>query len=672
MGIILPMLTLIRYGRSNLELRANLDIEDNVVLLDIDLTSNNTSIISNYFWTDYPTTCLLELLLFLDQNKSNIDFPIFLCFENLAKFEVKKDLNIANNYVSASDTSIKDLNLPLELMIHSQLDLDKFTDAVFNNSNIIDINFLLNTIKNLIRTDFFHLSNSIISSNSTYFFTNRMFHEQPGIKLNFQYRPSNTKMINYLTRNSRSVMAQQLRFQLLKEFFSQSGLINFVDLVKSSPDDFLTWVNSNSSSPHLNNFSKQVLCLRDDLIKILLDLPNLQSKEKFLNGWYKGHGVKELDFQSPHPSPLNFNKNQSFRYFITLESEKENGISQGAKYNLKHLHGLDIYKVGIGNKTEKNDYALKSIVPLLEQQSECYLNFNGDQYEHYLGNPYKSRFQNVGFSSTGYWAWELDCPPTRFAPGLDYVNKILVPTKFVQKSVSKMTDLPIYVLPHLVKLDGNLPELPGNLIFYAFDYLSDIHRKNPQALISAFEILFPKEQQIFKLIIKTQNADFFWREHSSLVKFSNYRSDIEIIDENWVRSKLITTMLQSRVIVSPHRSEGFGLICAEAIALGLPVIATGYGGNSEFMSEDSLVEYQSIEISEESHQYGAFRGLSKWGDINVNELCVKLDRILNDPIYAKRNVESNKLALNDFYKSFEKNSIFEMPIRKKKKSFKLW
>jgi glycosyltransferase involved in cell wall biosynthesis len=156
------------------------------------------------------------------------------------------------------------------------------------------------------------------------------------------------------------------------------------------------------------------------------------------------------------------------------------------------------------------------------------------------------------------------------------------------------------------------------------------------------------------------------------MKFSDYRSDIEIIDENWVRLKLITTMLQSRVVVSPHRSEGFGLICAEAIALGLPVIATGYGGNSEFMSEDSLVEYKEIEISEESHQYGAYRGLSKWGDINVNELCVKLDRILNDPIYAKRNVESNKLALNDFYKSFEKNSIFEMPIRKKKKSFKLW
>jgi glycosyltransferase involved in cell wall biosynthesis len=674
MGIILSMITLIRYGHSKIDFRANLDIEDDVVLLDIDLSSNKRSIISNYFWTDYPTTCLLEVLLFLDDKKSNINFPIFLSFENLSKFKVNKDLNLAQNHVFSSDTysETETLISPFEFLIASQLDFNKLIEAVFHKSNIKDFNFLPNTLKNLVKTGFLYLSNSLILRDQIYFLTNRLINDQPGFKLNYQQRPLLIDIVNTLTRNTRSLTAQQLRFNLFQEFCSQTVMLDFVDLIKSSPEDFLSWVHSNSSTPHLNNFSSQVLGLRHDLANIISKMPNLQTKEDFLNSWYTNYGVNELKFQYPFPSPFNFDNKSNSSYFFTLKSEKGNGILQGAKYNLEHLHSQGLYTVDITNNASQNENTLKNLTPLLDNQSECYLNFNGDQYEHYLGNSYKSHFQNVGFSSTGYWAWELDCPPTRFAPGLDYVNRILVPTKFVQKSVSKMTDLPIYVLPHIVKIEGSLPQLPNDLIFYAFDYHSDIHRKNPQALISAFKALFPREQQNFKLVIKTQNADFYWIEHDLLMKLSDYRSDIEIIDEYWARSRVITTILQSRVVVSPHRSEGFGLICAEAIALGVPVIATGYGGNSEFMSEDSLVDYENVEIPRESHQYGAYRGLSKWGDINVNELCVKLDRIINDPDYAKRNVVANKLTMINFYKTFERNSIFDMSSKKNRKMFKLW
>ena len=36
--------------------------------------------------------------------------------------------------------------------------------------------------------------------------------------------------------------------------------------------------------------------------------------------------------------------------------------------------------------------------------------------------------------------------------------------------------------------------------------------------------------------------------------------------------------------VSLHRAEGFGLTLAEAMALGKPVIATGFSGNTDFMT----------------------------------------------------------------------------------------
>ena len=39
--------------------------------------------------------------------------------------------------------------------------------------------------------------------------------------------------------------------------------------------------------------------------------------------------------------------------------------------------------------------------------------------------------------------------------------------------------------------------------------------------------------------------------------------------------------------VSLHRAEGYGLTMAEAMALARPVIATGYSGNLEFMTEEN-------------------------------------------------------------------------------------
>lgn len=100
--------------------------------------------------------------------------------------------------------------------------------------------------------------------------------------------------------------------------------------------------------------------------------------------------------------------------------------------------------------------------------------------------------------------------------------------------------------------------------------------------------------------------------------------------------------------VSLHRSEGLGLTMAEAMALGKPVIATGYSGNLEFMDDANsyLVPYRLVDVPS---NWWAYTPGATWATADVDAAARLMRHAWEHPEEARARGER---ARDDLLKRF--------------------
>ena len=238
----------------------------------------------------------------------------------------------------------------------------------------------------------------------------------------------------------------------------------------------------------------------------------------------------------------------------------------------------------------------------------------------------------------GFWAWELEQFPTGWDWGFAGLDQLWCPSAFTAAALGLRSPVPVTALPHLIDWSraDRLARLrawrPRPLVFtvlYAFDGWSTEGRKNPFAVIDAFQMAFPRDGEgapAARLWLKLSSAGQFPDLAARLRARAIADPRIELIERHLSVDAFDALYRDADVLLSLHRSEGFGLTLAEAMAAGLPVVATGYSGNLEFMDSDSALLVPGTPVTIQ-HSQGDYRRGCRWVDPCVATAAGHLRRL---------------------------------------------
>jgi glycosyltransferase involved in cell wall biosynthesis len=228
-----------------------------------------------------------------------------------------------------------------------------------------------------------------------------------------------------------------------------------------------------------------------------------------------------------------------------------------------------------------------------------------------------------GDVALAYFFWEESHVPQTLANTLNQFDGVLVPADFIRSALidSGVTKpiIDVGFSPNLEPFSA-LYGKPSNGQRKArpFTFLhvsSCFPRKGVDVLLTAYARAFRNTDNV-RLIIKKPKAAK--RPDVESIKVLNPdMAELILMEEDIDVGAMRNLYLEADAVVSPSRGEGFNLPAAEAIAAGMHLIVTGYGGHMQFCRPEvaRLLRYTMAPSMQPN---------SLWAEPDVDDLCAAL------------------------------------------------
>jgi len=318
----------------------------------------------------------------------------------------------------------------------------------------------------------------------------------------------------------------------------------------------------------------------------------------------------------------------------------EHGVGEAARSSIECLrvNGVEVVLVNISPTYVRECDLTFNAFSKKNRFNTNLIHINADMLPLFCRTRGERFFKNK--YNIGFWNWELSNFPEDWQESFAYCDEVWVPSSFTFDAVNRKSPTPVFKIPIALE-PKNVKQLPRShfaladdefIFLFVFDFLSYVERKNPLAVIAAFQTAFAPSDKV-RLVIKCCNSSFDPQAVRCIrEKASGLRT--LIIDKYLYKDEVSALIGLCDCYISLHRSEGFGLTLAEAMLQAKPVIATGYSGNTEFMHKENsfLVNYTLVKLTRD---YGPYKKGNSWAEPDINHAAALMRCVYDDYDSAK-------------------------------------
>lgn len=266
----------------------------------------------------------------------------------------------------------------------------------------------------------------------------------------------------------------------------------------------------------------------------------------------------------------------------------------------------------------------------------------------------------------GYWAWESSVAPDAWAGTARWFHEIWTPSQSALDAYAAAfqrtghgAQIPkLRVVPHAVPVATARRSFDQPVrVLVLFDPRSDFDRKNPQGAVEAWLRAFPTAG-CGRLTIKCLAGADSHPRLAALRRLTAGRDDIDILVETMTHAETEALISRSDILLSMHRAEGFGLPLAEAMARGLVVIATGWSGNMQFMTERNSIPLPYRLVSASRRYNGP---VAQWAEPDVKAATCALQTAVADTALRRRLGAQAQVDIARLNAIWSRDTLFPQP-----------